>query len=79
MSWCFLVFELLFVGGIYVRAAPVMVIWCCCPAAWELLLAFSWFPMLSTCCPTKEKGPTRLAFNKNLHHLMLNFQQNTMQ
>jgi hypothetical protein len=47
MSWCFLVFELLFVGGIYVRAAPVMVIWCCCPAAWELLLAFSWFP----CCP----------------------------
>jgi hypothetical protein len=44
---------------------------CCCPAALELLLAFSWFPMLSTCCPTKEKGPTPLAFNKNLHHLML--------
>jgi hypothetical protein len=33
--------------------------------------AFSWFPILSTCCPTQEKWLTRLAFNKNLHHLML--------
>jgi len=56
MSWCFLVFELLFVGGIFVRAAAVHVLPLLFFTCWTATWTASPRPLHAWTAPEQQHG-----------------------